>query len=108
MEVSKFGKAAAANRVIQTEPSADVSVDTTSPAFANQDPENKYRQTLFAPGAAVNTKHQVGTPQNFARNPKIEFPTLDPHRVSKRKPEPVASVSKGKRDKPKKEDCNIF
>ena len=82
-----------------------MTLDSASAGF-NQDPENKYRQTLFAPGAAVNTKHQVSTPQNFARNPKIEFPTLDPHRVSKKKPEPAPI--KGKKDKPKKEDCNIF
>jgi len=48
----------------------------------------------------------VSTPQNFARNPKMDFPTLDPQRVTKKKSD--QGKDKKEKTKGKKEDCNIF
>lgn len=85
----------------------------------NEDPDSRYRQTMFAPGAAVNKKHQTA-PTNYARNPKIDFPVLDQqYQLSKnrkqnrdggekQKEEKTPKVSDKGGDKNKKEECNMF
>lgn len=85
----------------------------------NEDPDSRYRETMFAPGAAVNKKHQTA-PTNYARNPKIDFPVLDQqYQLSKNRKqtrtggekekerEPQKASDKDK-DKTKKEECNMF
>ena len=80
-------------------------------AFNNEDPENRYRKTIFAPGAAVNVKkHQnlAAGGKNYARNPKLDFPTMDETKSPKKKSDKKSKEKKEGGKTPKKEDCNIF
>ena len=81
-------------------------------AFNNESPENRYRKTIFAPGAAVNVKKHANMAEvakNYARNPKLDFPTIDDNKSPKKKSDKEKKSSRKEGGKtPKKEECNIF
>ena len=85
-------------------------IETISDPFS-VNPEDRYRQTVFAPGAAVNLKHQLTTPRSFARNPKLDFPSYNDEmkQSSSKARRSIRTDQRAKaKEKEKKEDCNIF